>query len=43
MWFYITLAVGLAASLYSGYQLMSNPQLIQDIQNGNYGALYGIR
>ncbi|MBR5171527.1 MAG: DUF4339 domain-containing protein [Muribaculaceae bacterium] len=43
MWFYITLAIGLAATLYGGYQLISNPQLIQDIQNGNYGALYGIQ
>lgn len=42
MWFYITLIVGVVFTLYTSYQLMSNPNLIQDIQNGNFGYLYHI-
>lgn len=35
MWFYITLGVGAAAVLYGAYTLISNPGLLQQIQEGS--------
>ena len=42
-WFYITIAVGVAAAVYGAIkQVMSNPNFMQDIENGNMGFFYGI-
>lgn len=42
-WLFITVVVGVIASLYGGYKtISSNPNIIQDIQNGNVGFFYGI-
>jgi len=35
MWLIITMGVGLAAALYGGYSMISNPQLLQHIQEGS--------
>lgn len=35
LWFYITLGVGAAAVLYGAYALISNPELLQQIQEGS--------
>ena len=43
MWTLITAVVGIGFAIYSAIQLMNNPNLIQDIQNGNFGSLYGIK
>jgi len=45
-WFFITIIVGVVLSIYgTGKQLMSNPDILQDILNGNTGGIgffYGI-
>ncbi len=42
-WFYITIIVGVACAIYGGVnQLISNPNFMQDIQNGNIRPFYGI-
>ena len=42
-WFYITLLVGAAFALYGGFrQISSNPNFMEDIQNGNLGFFYVI-
>lgn len=35
MWMLITVGLGIAASLYSAYMLISNPELLQQIQEGS--------
>lgn len=35
LWTFITVGVGIAAALYSGYMLMTNPELLQQIQEGS--------
>lgn len=43
MWFFITLLVGAVCGIYGGINnFMNNPNLIQDIQNGNVSPFYGI-
>lgn len=42
-WFFITVIVGIVCSIFGGAsQLMNNPNIIQDIQNGNFSPFYGI-
>lgn len=41
MWMLITVGLGLVASLYSAYLLLSNPELLQQIQEGSgFNYLY---
>ena len=35
MWMLITVGIGVAAALYSGYMLMKHPELLQQIQEGS--------
>ena len=35
MWMLITVGIGIAAALYGGYMLLSNPELLQQIQEGS--------
>ena len=45
-WFFITIIVGVVLSIYgTSKQLMSNPDILQDILNGNTGGIgffYGV-
>ena len=44
-WFYITIAVGLAAAVYGGFNTLQNSNItdvINDIQNGNTPFFYGL-
>ena len=42
-WFFITLLVGAVCGIYGGInQFTNNPNLIQDIQNGNVSPFFGI-
>ena len=41
MWTLITCGVGIVAVLYSVYMIMTNPELLQQIQEGAIGSLYG--
>ena len=41
MWMLITVGIGIAAALYSGYMIMKNPELLQQIQEGSgFNNLY---
>lgn len=42
MWTLITCGIGIAAVLYSVYMIMTNPELLQQIQEGAIGSLYGL-
>ena len=42
-WFYITLLVGAVCGIYgAANQLINNPNIFQDIQNGNMSPFYGL-
>ena len=41
LWFMITIGVILASAIYSAYTLLSNPELLKQIQEGSVGSLYG--
>ena len=44
-WFYITIAVGLAAAVYGGFNTLQNSNItdiINDMQNGNMPFFYGL-
>ena len=40
LWCLITVGVGIAAALYSAFQLIQHPELLQQIQEGAFGSLY---
>ncbi len=42
MWMIITIGVGIASAIYGAYTIISNPELLQQIQNGSIGSLYGL-
>ena len=35
MWMMITVGIGIAAAVFGAYQIMSNPELLQQIQEGS--------
>ena len=35
MWMLITVGIGIAAALYTGYMMISNPELLQQIKEGS--------
>ena len=38
----ITIAVGVVWTLIQAYRMISNPTLLQQIQEGTVGSLYGL-
>lgn len=40
LWCLITVGIGVAAALYSAFQLIQHPELLQQIQEGAFGSLY---
>jgi hypothetical protein len=41
-WMMITIAVGVVWTLIQAYRMISNPTLLQQIQEGTVGSLYGL-
>lgn len=41
MWMMITVGIGIVAALYTAYQLIQHPEMLQQIQEGAFGSLYG--
>lgn len=41
-WMLITIVIMIAWACIQTYRLMTNPELLQQIQNGTFGSLYGV-